>query len=135
VASSPSESTSPCNTLDPCASLEDARPALIGLDPFLGRWPADLPCQVQDPRLWFAESPTQLEKAKDFCQTCPVRLVCLCGALTRQEPWGVWGGEIFERGVIVARKRPRGRPRKTDRTPDRQPSHREAADSVRRLAS
>jgi WhiB family redox-sensing transcriptional regulator len=24
----------------------------------------------------------------------------------------VWGGEIFERGVIVARKRPRGRPRK-----------------------
>ncbi|MBR7560709.1 WhiB family transcriptional regulator, partial [Mycobacterium tuberculosis] len=27
-------------------------------------------------------------------------------------PWGVWGGEIFERGAVIARKRPRGRPRK-----------------------
>jgi WhiB family redox-sensing transcriptional regulator len=25
----------------------------------------------------------------------------------------VWGGEIFERGTVIARKRPRGRPRKT----------------------
>ena len=33
-------------------------------------------------------------------------------ALERQEPWGVWGGEIIERGTIIARKRPRGRPRK-----------------------
>jgi len=24
----------------------------------------------------------------------------------------VWGGEIFERGVVIPRKRPRGRPRK-----------------------
>jgi WhiB family redox-sensing transcriptional regulator len=47
--------------------------------------------------------------------TCPARLACLAGALERREPWGVWGGEIFERGVIIARKRPRGRPRKDDR--------------------
>jgi WhiB family redox-sensing transcriptional regulator len=26
----------------------------------------------------------------------------------------VWGGEIFERGAVVPRKRPRGRPRKED---------------------
>jgi WhiB family redox-sensing transcriptional regulator len=32
----------------------------------------------------------------------------------RAEPWGVWGGEIFERGAVVPRKRPRGRPRKED---------------------
>ena len=37
---------------------------------------------------------------------------CLAGALDRGEPWGVWGGEIFERGVVIPRKRPRGRPRK-----------------------
>ena len=41
-----------------------------------------------------------------------VRRACLTGALERHEPWGVWGGEIFERGVVIPRKRPRGRPRK-----------------------
>lgn len=72
----------------------------------------DLPCRSGDADLWFAESPADLEKAKRFCGDCPVRDACLMGALARREPWGVWGGEIFERGVVVARKRPRGRPRK-----------------------
>jgi WhiB family redox-sensing transcriptional regulator len=71
-----------------------------------------LPCRVQDPDLWFAESPAQLEQAKTLCTECPVRAACLAGALDRAEPWGVWGGEIFDRGVVIARKRPRGRPRK-----------------------
>ena len=71
-----------------------------------------LPCRVEDSDLWFAESPAQLEQAKSFCAGCPVRNACLAGALDRGEPWGVWGGEIFERGVVIARKRPRGRPRK-----------------------
>ena len=71
-----------------------------------------LPCRVEDPELWFAENPAQLELAKSFCGECPVRDACLAGALDRGEPWGVWGGEIFERGVVIARKRPRGRPRK-----------------------
>ena len=71
-----------------------------------------LPCRVEDPELWFAESPAQLELAKSLCAECPVRSACLAGALDRGEPWGVWGGEIFERGVVIARKRPRGRPRK-----------------------
>ena len=71
-----------------------------------------LPCRVEDPDLWFAESPDQLELAKSFCADCPVRDACLAGALDRAEPWGVWGGEIFERGAVIARKRPRGRPRK-----------------------
>ena len=75
------------------------------------RLPA-LPCHVGDPDLWFAESPTDLERAKQLCADCPVRAQCLQAALEREEPWGVWGGQIFERGAIVARKRPRGRPRK-----------------------
>jgi WhiB family redox-sensing transcriptional regulator len=71
-----------------------------------------LPCRVQDPDLWFAESPAQLEQAKALCVGCPARAACLAGALDRAEPWGVWGGEIFDRGVVIARKRPRGRPPK-----------------------
>jgi WhiB family transcriptional regulator, redox-sensing transcriptional regulator len=72
----------------------------------------DLPCRVRDPELWFADNPAELELAKSYCLDCPVRAVCLAGALERREPWGVWGGEIFERGTVVPRKRPRGRPRK-----------------------
>ncbi len=73
---------------------------------------AALPCRSGDADLWFAESPAELERAKGFCMDCPVRAACLAGALARREPWGVWGGEIFERGAVIARKRPRGRPRK-----------------------
>jgi WhiB family redox-sensing transcriptional regulator len=62
--------------------------------------------------LWFAESPNELERAKALCTDCPIRRECLTSALERQEPWGVWGGEIIDRGSIVAQKRPRGRPRK-----------------------
>lgn len=70
-----------------------------------------VPCR-QDPDLWFAESPGDLERAKTLCGHCPLKQRCLEGALSRGEPWGVWGGEIFERGAVVARKRSRGRPRK-----------------------
>ena len=71
-----------------------------------------LPCRVADPELWFAEKPADLEAAKSLCAGCPVRGACLAGALDRAEPWGVWGGEIFDHGVVIARKRPRGRPPK-----------------------
>ncbi len=71
-----------------------------------------LPCRVFDPELWFAESPGDVEIAKALCQECPVRAMCLDGALDRQEPWGVWGGELFLQGQVIPRKRPRGRPRK-----------------------
>ncbi len=79
------------------------------VDPTLGD---DLPCHKGDPDLFFAESPDDLERAKALCADCPARAVCLASALTRAEPWGVWGGEIFDQGVVIARKRPRGRPRK-----------------------
>jgi len=85
------------------------------LDPLSKQCPDDVPCRVQDADLWFAETPADLERAKAMCSDCPARLACLAGALQRREPWGVWGGEIFERGVIIARKRPRGRPRKDER--------------------
>ena len=71
-----------------------------------------LPCRTNDPDVFFAESPTEAEYAKQLCRACPLQVECLAGALERQEPWGVWGGEIFQQGVVIERKRPRGRPRK-----------------------
>jgi WhiB family redox-sensing transcriptional regulator len=73
----------------------------------------DLPCR-DDPDLFFAELPEEVELAKTLCRICPARLTCLAGALDRGEPWGVWGGELFLRGEVVPRKRPRGRPRKSE---------------------
>ena len=75
----------------------------------------DLPCRSGDADLWFAESPAELERAKALCGGCPVRVACLAGALQREEPWGVWGGEIFERGArraaqAAARPAEQGRP-------------------------
>ena len=73
-----------------------------------------LPCHSLDPELFFAESPADVERAKAYCVDCPIKAECLEGALDRREPWGVWGGELFVSGVVVARKRPRGRPRKDE---------------------
>lgn len=73
-----------------------------------------LPCWTEDPDLWFAESPADVEAAKALCVPCPLREACLAGALERREPWGVWGGQLVVAGVVVPRKRPRGRPRKSD---------------------
>ncbi|GAA3610913.1 transcriptional regulator WhiB7 [Marihabitans asiaticum] len=74
--------------------------------------PAEAPCLVAEPELWFAETPAGVEHAKSLCASCPVRQSCLDGALERGEPWGVWGGELFDGGRVIPRKRPRGRPRK-----------------------
>ena len=75
---------------------------------------AVLPCWSEDPDLFFAESPADVEAAKALCVGCPLRTRCLSEALARREPWGVWGGELVVQGVVVPRKRPRGRPRKDD---------------------
>ena len=64
-----------------------------------------IPCRENDAELWFADTPDGVEFAKALCGTCPARDVCLSGALDRREPWGVWGGELFVQGAIVARKR------------------------------
>lgn len=72
------------------------------------------PCRSYDPDLWFAERPDDVALAQELCGDCALRAACLAGALERREPWGVWGGELFEHGRVVARKRRPGRPRKDD---------------------
>jgi WhiB family redox-sensing transcriptional regulator len=69
-----------------------------------------LPCQRENPQLWFSEQPADLELAKAYCRPCPMRRSCLAGAIERREPHGVWGGEIVTHGAIIAEKRARGRP-------------------------
>ena len=71
-----------------------------------------LPCTIAEPDLWFAEQPRDVETAKALCVPCPIRASCLAGALERAEPVGVWGGQLFVDGAMVAHKRKRGRPRK-----------------------
>jgi WhiB family transcriptional regulator, redox-sensing transcriptional regulator len=94
----------------------------VGLGTLLDAAPRaglNLPCRSGDADLWFAESPVDLERAKALCGHCPIQAECLEGAVRRAEPWGVWGGEIFERGAVIPRKRPRGRPSKADLARDR----------------
>jgi WhiB family redox-sensing transcriptional regulator len=62
--------------------------------------------------LFFSESLDDIAAAKALCFECPARVACLEGALARQEPWGVWGGELFLQGKVLAHKRKRGRPPK-----------------------
>ena len=71
-----------------------------------------VPCHVGEPDLWFAENPVTWSAPRCCARTARSVGSAWTAALDRQEPWGVWGGEIFDRGAIVARKRPRGRPRK-----------------------
>jgi WhiB family transcriptional regulator, redox-sensing transcriptional regulator len=98
-------------------TVMDAQPDNAPLDPLdpLSKQAPPLPCRTQNSDLWFAESPVELEMAKAFCRECPAMQACLAGALERRELWGVWGGEIFDRGRVLPRKRPRGRPRKHER--------------------
>jgi WhiB family redox-sensing transcriptional regulator len=91
--------------------------AVEAVEPIGRHAPLGLPCQVHDAELWFAENPVDLERAKALCTGCPARAACLTGALRRREPAGVWGGQIFQGGLIVPFKRARGRPRKNEPTP------------------
>jgi WhiB family redox-sensing transcriptional regulator len=76
------------------------------------RLTGQLPCRTRDMRLWFSASPAELDLAKAYCLPCPIKRTCLAGALARAEPWGVWGGEIFQDGVVIPVKRTAGRPPK-----------------------
>lgn len=67
--------------------------------------------------LFFSEEWVDVQRAKSICSKCSDRRECLTGALDRQEPWGVWGGEQLEMGRVVAVRRPRGRPPVTVRAP------------------
>ena len=97
------------------AALPTARSLTVAEDTQFEALVAGLiPCRSGNPELWFAEQAPQIAEAKTLCASCPIVTACLQGALDRQEPWGVWGGQVFVDGEIVAQKRGRGRPRKLE---------------------
>ncbi len=65
--------------------------------------------------LFFSDNVIDIARAKAMCGLCPLQAECLAGALEREEPWGVWGGELLSGGRIIANKRPCGRPPKHPR--------------------
>jgi hypothetical protein len=67
--------------------------------------------------LFFSDHVLDIARAKAICGRCALREQCLREALDREEPWGVWGGELLTMGRIVAHKRPGGRPPKRPRPP------------------
>ena len=67
--------------------------------------------------LFFSDHLLDIARAKAICAKCALRSACLSEALEREEPWGVWGGELLSGGRIVANKRPGGRPPKRPRPP------------------
>ena len=62
--------------------------------------------------LFFSDQIPDIIRAKQICSNCSVIDSCLQGAIDRREPWGVWGGQLFLNGKILAQKRRRGRPPK-----------------------
>jgi len=86
-----------------------------------GTWWTDARCNDRSGRLtaiFFSGDLQDIARAKRICATCPALLPCLEGAIERREPSGVWGGQLFLDGRILATKRRRGRPRKLPRPED-----------------
>ena len=65
--------------------------------------------------LFFSDNVHDIARAKAMCGLCPLSEQCLADALAREEPWGVWGGELLSGGRVIANKRPCGRPPKHPR--------------------
>jgi WhiB family redox-sensing transcriptional regulator len=84
-------------------------------------WWAEASCRDETGELtalFFSDQIPDIVRAKRICATCPAIEPCLAGALERQEPWGVWGGQLFLNGKVLSQKRRRGRPPKHPRPED-----------------
>lgn len=67
--------------------------------------------------LFFSDHVLDIWRAKAICARCALAADCLQAALEREEPWGVWGGELLSMGRVVDNKRAGGRPPKIPRPP------------------
>ncbi len=122
IAARTIETDLPMNTFAPVDELDE-------LDPDIQRPPDDLvePRRGRAPvarcadgngtmvGLFFSDHVVDIARAKAMCALCPLQASCLAGALEREEPWGVWGGQLLSGGRIIADKRPCGRPPKNPR--------------------
>ena len=60
-------------------------------------WMKDGACKGADPELFFPEGEQAVRTRAwlPVCASCPVRALCLAGAIERKEKLGVWGGKYF----------------------------------------
>ncbi len=72
--------------------------------------------------LFFSEETAEIAQAKSVCAECPVLAQCLEAALQRREPCGVWGGQLFDAGMLLTARRRPGRPPNKPRPEDRLPA-------------
>ena len=73
-------------------------------------WRDDALCRDTDPELFFPVGTTgtalvQIEKAKQVCDECTVRIDCLDFALTTNQDSGIWGGLSEEERRVIRRQR------------------------------
>jgi WhiB family redox-sensing transcriptional regulator len=86
-------------------------------------WEAQARCRTEavPSALFFSEDLGDIADAKRVCAACPVMASCLEQAILNEEPFGVWGGQLFLNGRMLAVKRRRGRPPKHPRPEDQIP--------------
>ncbi len=94
-----------------------------GSDETATDWELQAACRTvsESIHLFFSEELPDIVAAKRICAECPVIAPCLEGAISRAEPCGVWGGQLFSNGRVLAQKRRRGRPPKVARPEDQLP--------------
>jgi len=68
-------------------------------------WAAQAACQSKISDDLFVRGAEQ-NRAKQICQTCPVKLDCLAEALENEIEWGVWGGMTERERRALLRRRP-----------------------------
>lgn len=68
----------------------------LHIEPFLTDddegWEERALCAQTDPEAFFPLKGSSTREAKQVCNSCEVRAECLTTALTRDEPYGIWGG-------------------------------------------
>ena len=75
--------------------------------------PVPRPARLADPPV-LLRRPDRARQGPGDLLDLPVRTTCLARAIERDEPYGVWGGEVLISGR-VAEKRARGRPARRSR--------------------
>jgi WhiB family transcriptional regulator, redox-sensing transcriptional regulator len=90
-------------------------PAQRSVAPVSADWRAYAACRRADPRLFFPAGTgeaalVQVERAKQVCADCPVRIPCLDWALATGQRVGVWGGTAEDERRALHAQRARALP-------------------------
>lgn len=72
-------------------------------------WRGDAVCKDTDPELFFPVGTTgqallQIDRAKQVCDECPVKIECLDFAIETNQDSGIWGGTSEEERRDIRRR-------------------------------